>query len=103
MSNPPADDTFRVVLTAVEAAWEAGCPVAGSEPGRRAEIARRAVRRWRSANRRGASPQHRVEDLAIGLIAAFESEPKAVGPLARDYDYLAAQIAAALQGQRAAP
>lgn len=103
MANPRGDDAFRMALAAVEAAWDAGCPVAGSDPDRRAVIARLAVRRWRSAVRRGVDPAHRVEDLAVGLIAAFEAEPKLVGPLGRDYDDLAARIAAALQGRRAAP
>jgi hypothetical protein len=96
--DPTAEEAFRVALGAVEAAWEAGCPVAGSNPVRRAEVARRAVRRWGSAARRGVPPG--AKDLAAGLIAAFEPEPKVVGPLACDYEHLASCIAAALQGRR---
>jgi hypothetical protein len=99
-SNPLADEEFRVVIAAIEAAWEAGCPVAGSEPARQAEIARRAIRRWGSAPRRGVNPAQRVGDLAKGLIAAFEPEARLVGPLARDYEYLASVIAGALCGQK---
>lgn len=84
------------MLAAVAAAWEAGCPVAGSDPARHAAIARRAVRRWRSGSRRGVPADGRVADLARGLIAAFEPDPGLVGPLARDYEYLATQIATAL-------
>jgi len=38
--------------------------------------------------------------LAKGLIAAFEPEARLVGPLARDYAYLAAVIAGVLSGQK---
>ena len=99
-SNPLADEVSHAVFAAVGAAWEAGCPVAGSDPTRRAEIARRAIRRWGSAPRRGVSPAQRVGDLAKGLIAAFEPEARLVGPLARDYAYLAAVIAGVLSGQK---
>lgn len=94
------DDVIRDVTAAIEAAWEAGCPVAGSDPTIRAKIATRAIRRWRSASRRSVSPDRRVEDLAAGLIAAFEPEIRLVGPLARDYEYLATAIAKALRGRQ---
>jgi hypothetical protein len=100
-SNPPANETYRVALAAVEAAWDAGCPVAGSTPDRRAEIARRAAHRWGTAARGGTSLSLRVEDLTADLIAAFEPNRELVGPLARDYDYLADCIATALQGGQA--
>jgi len=99
--NLGAEVAFRIALAAVEAAWEAGCPDAGSDPARRAAVARRAVRRWGSALRRGVSTGRRVDDLAAGLVAAFEPKPELVGPLPRDYDYLAACIATALHGQQA--
>lgn len=89
---------FHRALQAVEAAWEAGSPVAGSDPTRQAAIARRAVRRWNSAPRRRVAADRRVADLTDGLIAVFGPKPELVGPLARDYEYLAGQIAAALRG-----
>ena len=94
----PADAAYRQALVAVVEAWEAGSPVVGSDPARRAEIARRALRRWNSAPRRGMAADRRVADLARGLIEAFEPDLALVGPLARDYEYLAARIATAFEG-----
>ena len=96
--GPLADELYQLVLAAIESAWEEGSPVAGSVPDRRAAIARQALRRWFSAGRRGVEADRRVEDLSSGLVAAFELKPGLVGPLARDYAYLAARIAEALQG-----
>jgi hypothetical protein len=101
MSDPLADEAFRVLVDSIEAAWDDGCPVAGSDPATRAEVARRAIRRWGSATRRGVDPDRLVEDLAVGLITAFEPKPELVGPLARDYDYLATRIATVLRGHQA--
>ena len=89
----------RLALRAVEAAWAVGCPVAGGDSTDQAAIARRAVRRWNSALRRGIAADERIADLARGLIDGFEARPELVGPLARDYEYLAAQIAAAMQAE----
>ena len=80
---------------AIEAAWDEGCPVAR----RSDEIARVAVRRWRSMARRGILQedfQAGVRDLADGLVARFERSPKLVGPLKGDYEFLAEKIAQAL-------
>ena len=90
---------YGLVLAAIDAAWEAGCPIAGSDPARRTAIARRAVRRWNSASRRGVTADRRIADLSRGLIAAFETTPELLGPLARDYEYLATRIAAALDAE----
>lgn len=46
----------------------------------------------------GVAPDRRVADLADGLIAAFEPDPALVGPLTRDYEYLATRIALAFEG-----
>jgi hypothetical protein len=77
---------------ALEAAWQDGSPVAGSEPRRRTEIAGAAIRRIRSFSRRGVpngDHARQVVDLAKGLAAQFEFEPKRVGPLIKDYQYVA--------------
>ncbi|HEX7131991.1 MAG TPA: hypothetical protein VF228_05415 [Iamia sp.] len=82
------------LVAVVEAAWADGCPVAGAEQERIAEVARR---RWASQPRRlppDADHQRRVEDLAKGLLAAFEPDRHLVGPLIEDYRHLARIVAA---------
>lgn len=82
-------------MKAVESAWEEGCPVASPAD----EIARVAVRRWLSPDRRGVCSDRsddRIKDLAQGLIESFEKDPGLLGPLKLDYEYLAGRIAEAL-------
>lgn len=89
------------VVAAIATAWDEGCPVAGQDLDQQTEQANVAVRRWRSASRRHPrklTPQVQVEDLAKGLLDAFEADPKLVGPLIEDYRFLAARIAAAMTG-----
>ncbi len=84
------------LLAVVEAAWEDGCPVAGRDQERIAEVARR---RWASQHRRlrpGADHERRVEDLAKALVAVFEADRGLVGPLIEDYRHLARLLAATL-------
>jgi hypothetical protein len=71
--------------------WEEGSPIAG-QPEKMAQI---AIRRYHSAARRGVSPsdaQARIADLTKGLIEHFETNPKLVGPLRKDYQYAAERI-----------
>jgi hypothetical protein len=80
------------VTAAVEACWTEGSPVAGSSPDQWQETAQRAIRRIRSFSRRNLSELDRdsqIRDIANGFVAAFESEPKLVGPLIIDYQYVA--------------
>jgi hypothetical protein len=93
-----SDEERTQVVKAISQAWAEGCPVAS----RPAEIATIAIRRWLSSERRGLRPSDRgarVRDLAKGLVSHFESEPALVGPLLRDYEYLAERIAAALDSR----
>lgn len=87
-------------MAAIAAAWDAGCPVAGTNDDEFRQKADIAVRRWDSVGRRhrGAflSAEERVEDLAKGLRNRFENDGNLVGPLMDDYRYLAGQIAEAL-------
>jgi hypothetical protein len=87
---------------AVEGAAADGSPVAGQDAKAWDKIARVAVRRWRSAPRRRAdgTREGRIQDLAAGLIEAFEPERRLVGPLKQDYLHLAQCIAAALDVQK---
>ncbi len=94
----------NLAAQAIEAAWEEGCAVASTayETDQIAEMARIAVRRWLSSGRRGVAPDRfddRIEDLAKGLIERFEKDPRMVGPLRVDYEYLAGRIDEALSAQ----
>jgi hypothetical protein len=83
-----------MVVAAIAQAWEEGCPVAS----RPEAIAAIAIRRWLSSGRRGlkaSDVEGRIRDLAKGLISQFEPDPALVGPLRRDYEFLAGRIAEA--------
>ena len=91
-------DLAAEVVAAIAALWEEGCPVA-SDP---AETAPIAIRRWNSSARRGVKAgdfRARTHDLAKGLVYHFERDPKLVGPLWRDYEYLADRIASVFQSR----
>ena len=79
-------------MRALEEGYATGSPVARPPHG---DTARIALRRCASIANRGvgsADKPDRVRDLAKGLVAAFERDPKVVGPLMRDYEWLAALI-----------
>jgi hypothetical protein len=86
------EELVRSLTSAMQELWDEGCPVAGS---RQEEMARIALRRWRSGARRGvrAHVDDRVRDLVKGLIARLESDPRLVGRLKRDYECLAERLA----------
>jgi len=86
----------EVVLTALMAsltcAFHDGSPVAGRSLDRRQEIAVAALRRIRSFRRRRVPINDRsycVRDLARGLVEYLEDEPDLVGPLMKDYHFIA--------------
>ena len=81
------------VVAAIEAAWLDGSPIGDTA------LADIALRRWRSSKRRGVKQSDhsaRVRDLAKGLAAFHYDDPGMVGPLIRDYEYVAEKIADAL-------
>lgn len=87
------------VVAAIAAAWEAGCPVAGSRAENQAAIADRCLRRFGSMPRRGIAATDRAgqfRDLARGLVEAADQDPKLVGPLIRDYEWLAERVLIAI-------
>jgi hypothetical protein len=95
MAEEVSAQTRANVVAAISCAWEEGCPVAN----RADEIASVAIRRWQSSERRGvkgSDSDGRIRDLTKGLISHFEPDPGLVGPLRRDYEYLAGCIADAL-------
>jgi hypothetical protein len=93
------DAALKSLLAAVDRAWEAGCPVAG--PKGRDQLAKTALRRWRSFRRRARerrpSDDARIEDLAKGLRDAIEADRRLVGALMEDYRYLARVLASVLR------
>lgn len=88
---PKVRDT---ILAAVKKAAKDGCPVAGDDA-RCARIAAIAIRRIESRARRGSKVSAQ-RDLCVGLVQQLEPEPGLVGPLLKDYDYLAGEILAAV-------
>lgn len=102
MANPEheKDRMLEILETRLAAAWEEGSPVAGYSPEDRQKTAAIALRRWKSSARRGISNDDipaKIHDLAKGLIEAFEPDLKLVGPLKRDYEWLAQELAAILR------
>jgi hypothetical protein len=96
MADDVSAETLARVIAAIARASNEGCPVAS----RPEEIAPVAIRRWDSSSRRGLKPSDRkgrIRDLAKGLVAYFDFEPTLVGPLQKDYEYLAACVAEALE------
>jgi hypothetical protein len=90
-------DQRRRAEAAVERAWQEGCPVAGPPHAKAADV---CIRRWRSLERRGINRTDRskmIHDLAIGLVSAFENDPKLVGPLIVDYEHLAERVLDAIE------
>src|SRR5688572_19850777 len=88
-----ASQRTKLVVAAIVELRAEGCPVAKPDMG---SI---AIRRWFSSARRGVKQNDldaRVRDLAKGLIAQFEANPRLVGPLMRDYECVARRVARAL-------
>ncbi len=97
--RPIPEAVRRRALAAVAAAWEAGCPVADGRPEGQAAIADVCLRRYRSLARRGVRASDRagqIRDLARGMVAASGQARALIGPLIRDYEWLAEQVLAAI-------
>lgn len=72
-------DEVTAAAGAVAAQGLLGCPMAYGTDADREEIARIAVRRWRSMDRRHKKPlskDQQIEDLAKGLRQHFSFDPK---------------------------
>ncbi|WP_439427975.1 hypothetical protein [Micromonospora sp. LA-10] len=88
------DPTREAILRGLAALQADGCPIA-ADPECHERLADVGLRRWHSVARRGRrlGPDDRFRDLVRGLVAAFEPDPKLVGPLVRDYECVARVIA----------
>jgi hypothetical protein len=101
-AKPIPDAVRRRAVAAVAAAWEAGCPVADWRPEGQAAIADVCLRRYGSLARRGVAAGDQagqIRDLACGLVAASGQACGLVGPLIRDYEWLAEQVLAAITAE----
>jgi hypothetical protein len=95
MKSQDATATEAAVVAAINEFREEGCPVAHHPE----VIAPIAIRRWFSSERRGVKQEDhraRIRDLAKGLVAQLERDPKLVGPLMRDYERVAERVARTL-------
>jgi len=101
-AKPVPKEVCQRAVAAVAAAWESGCPVADWRPEGQVKIANICLRRYVSLARRGVSLADRagqVRDLARGLVEASGQDRALVGPLTRDYEWLAEQVLAAITGE----
>jgi hypothetical protein len=99
-AKPVPKEVRRRAVAAVAAAWESGCPVADWRPKGQILIANICLRRYVSLARRGLSAADRagqIRDLARGLVEASDQDRALVGPLIRDYEWLAEQVLAAIK------
>jgi hypothetical protein len=86
---------MQSLIQALEQAWENGSPVAGRTFQERERLASVAIRRIKSFARRAIPLNDRrrqIVDLAKGLASQFERNPKLVGPLIKDYEYIAERM-----------
>lgn len=102
---PHADDktVLQQLCARLAELWDEGSFVAspGSTGGEQEKLARVALRRWGSFDRRNKvrrpALEHRIEDLAKGLRDAHYTDRQMVGPLMTDYRYVAERLADVLQ------
>lgn len=82
-------------VAALTHAFNDGSPVVSDSLELRREIAVTALRRIRSFHRRGVAINdrpHCIRDLAKGLANHLEAEPNLVGPLIKDYQFIASGL-----------
>jgi len=94
------DEVLTALVAALTRAFDDGSPVAGQSVERRREIAVAALRRIRLFQRRSVlidDRPHCVHDLAKGLADYLEAESNLVGPLMKDYQFVARGLLDAYQ------
>ena len=87
------DNRLDTVVAAIDRAWEEGCPVAGHSD----KFSLIALGAYSASQKRGENEGEIVSRMVRRLIDEFETDPKLVGPLRLDYEYLVGKIVAALQ------
>ena len=88
-------DLARAIQVVLGNLWDSGSPVAGATAADRELVAHTALRRIQSLPSRGKSVANievAVNDVAKGLVHAFESRDRPIGPLLEDYRSLARVI-----------
>ena len=94
------EEVLTALVAALTRAFDDGSPVSGQSLERRRDIAVAALRRIRSFRRRRVPNDDRsscIRDLAKGLINYLEAKPDLVGPLMKDYQFVASQLLDAYQ------
>ena len=87
-------------MAALTRAFDDGSPVSGQYLERRRDIAVAALRRIRSFRRRRVPNDDRsscIRDLAKGLVDYLEAKSDLVGPLMKDYQFVATRLLDAYQ------
>ncbi|GAB7000949.1 hypothetical protein JQ559_08515 [Bradyrhizobium viridifuturi] len=89
MLKKAEDEVLSALVAALTRAYDGGSSVAGQSLEQRRRIAVAALRRIRSFERRSVSFDDRVQDLAKALADYLEAKPDLVGPLMKDYQFVA--------------
>ena len=98
-TKPISEVVRQRAIVAVATGWELGCPVAGSRTDGQAALADVCLRRYFSLDRRGVAKSDRneqIHDLAMGMVEASGQTLRQVGPLIREYEWLAEQVLTAI-------
>ena len=94
------EEVLTALVAALTRAFDDGSPVSGQSLERRRDIALAALRRIRSFRRRRVPNDDRsscIRDLAKGLVDYLEATPDLVGPLMKDYQFVANRLLDAYQ------
>ncbi len=101
--HPSDEDILQRLTTRLAEIWAEGSCVASPGPsgGGQEKLARAALRRWQSFDRRNKirrpTLEHRIEDLAKGLRDIHYSDRHMVGQLMGEYRDVAERLADVLQ------
>lgn len=83
---------LEAIRTAIEECRRIGSPVASGDLDRTAQLALRRLKSFERRAKKSHGRLARIEDLNKGLIQSLARDPKLVGPLEKDYRFLAESI-----------